>query len=78
MLRFFAGSESDSVEEPVVGNVNKFCVVPPAHSGRPKKGHLVFDACFESGKFSPNFIHLPSPLELILVGEQVGVAELEH
>ncbi|KAJ8306552.1 hypothetical protein KUTeg_017097 [Tegillarca granosa] len=44
-----SGSESDSTEEPVVGNVNKFAVVPPGYNGRPKKGHLIFDACFESG-----------------------------
>ncbi|XP_069127054.1 cytosolic carboxypeptidase 6-like [Argopecten irradians] len=44
-----SGSESDSTEEPVVGNVNKFAVVPPGYSGRPKKGHLIFDACFECG-----------------------------
>lgn len=43
------GSESDSTDEPVVGNVNKFAVVPPGYSGRPKKGHLIFDACFECG-----------------------------
>ena len=46
---FVLGSESDSTEEPVVGNVNKFAVVPPGYSGRPKKGHLIFDACFECG-----------------------------
>ncbi|XP_048255716.1 cytosolic carboxypeptidase 6-like isoform X1 [Haliotis rufescens] len=44
-----SGSDSDSTEEPVVGNVNKFAVVPPGYSGKPKKGHLIFDACFESG-----------------------------
>lgn len=44
-----SGSESDSTDEPVVGNVNKFAVVPPGYSGRPKKGHLIFDACFECG-----------------------------
>ncbi|KAL3868699.1 hypothetical protein ACJMK2_041476 [Sinanodonta woodiana] len=44
-----SGSESDSTEEPVVGNVNKFAVVPPGYTGRPKKGHLIFDACFECG-----------------------------
>lgn len=33
----------------MVGNVNKFAVVPPNYSGKPKKGHLIFDACFESG-----------------------------
>ncbi|RUS80951.1 hypothetical protein EGW08_011271 [Elysia chlorotica] len=47
--RVDSGSESDSTEEPVVGNVNKFAVVPPNYSGKPKKGHLIFDACFESG-----------------------------
>ena len=45
-----SGSESDSTEDPVVGNVNKFAVVPPNYNGKPKKGHLIFDACFESGK----------------------------
>ncbi|KAK7101062.1 cytosolic carboxypeptidase 6-like [Littorina saxatilis] len=44
-----SGSESDSTEDPVVGNVNKFAVVPPNYNGKPKKGHLIFDACFESG-----------------------------
>lgn len=44
------GSESDNTEDPVVGNVNKFAVVPPNYYGKPKKGHLIFDACFESGK----------------------------
>jgi hypothetical protein len=33
----------------VVGNVNKFAVVPPGYNGQPKKGHLIFDACFECG-----------------------------
>jgi len=50
-LFLLLGSESDSTEEPVVGNVNKFAVVPPGFSGRPKRGHLIFDACFECGKF---------------------------
>ena len=48
-----AGSDSESTEEPVVGNLNKFAVVPPGHTGRPKKGHLIFDACFESGESVP-------------------------
>ena len=46
-----SGSESDSAEESVVGNVNKFSVVAPGYAGRPKRGHLMFDACFESGKY---------------------------
>lgn len=32
-----------------MGNVNKLMVSPPGYSGVPQKGHLVFDACFESG-----------------------------
>ncbi|XP_039623188.1 cytosolic carboxypeptidase 6 isoform X1 [Polypterus senegalus] len=43
-----AGSESGS-EDSLVGNVNKLMVTPPGHTGASKKGHLVFDACFESG-----------------------------
>uniref|UniRef100_A0A3Q4I8B8 AGBL carboxypeptidase 4 n=1 Tax=Neolamprologus brichardi TaxID=32507 RepID=A0A3Q4I8B8_NEOBR len=36
-------------EDALVGNVNKLMVSPPGYSGTPRKGHLVFDACFESG-----------------------------
>ncbi|XP_013869679.1 cytosolic carboxypeptidase 6 [Austrofundulus limnaeus] len=36
-------------EDALVGNVNKLTVSPPGYSGVPRKGHLVFDACFESG-----------------------------
>ncbi|TDH08530.1 hypothetical protein EPR50_G00098630 [Perca flavescens] len=36
-------------EDALVGNVNKLMVSPPGYSGAPRKGHLVFDACFESG-----------------------------
>ncbi|XP_061539022.1 cytosolic carboxypeptidase 6 [Phycodurus eques] len=36
-------------EEALVGNVNKLTVTAPGYSGSPRKGHLVFDACFESG-----------------------------
>ena len=46
----FLGSDTESNDEPVVGNVSKYCVLPPSFSGKPKKGNLVFDACFESGK----------------------------
>lgn len=37
-------------DEIIAGNVNKYTVLPTGYSGQPKKGHLVFDACFESGK----------------------------
>ncbi|XP_075341428.1 cytosolic carboxypeptidase 6 isoform X3 [Odontesthes bonariensis] len=43
-----AGSETGG-EDALVGNVNKLTVSPPGYSGAPRKGHLVFDACFESG-----------------------------
>uniref|UniRef100_A0A3B5BFJ7 Cytosolic carboxypeptidase 6-like n=2 Tax=Stegastes partitus TaxID=144197 RepID=A0A3B5BFJ7_9TELE len=42
------GSEAGG-EDALVGNVNKLVVSPPGYSGPPRKGHLVFDACFESG-----------------------------
>jgi len=41
---------SDSGDDAVVGNVNKVIVYPTGYTGKPKKGHLIFDACFESGK----------------------------
>lgn len=34
-----------------MGNVNKLMMSPPGYSGASRKGHLVFDACFESGEY---------------------------
>ncbi|KAI3368784.1 hypothetical protein L3Q82_025770, partial [Scortum barcoo] len=52
LLRTFctcsSGSETGG-EDALVGNVNKLMVSPPGYTGAPRKGHLVFDACFESG-----------------------------
>uniref|UniRef100_H0ZE37 BEN domain containing 5 n=1 Tax=Taeniopygia guttata TaxID=59729 RepID=H0ZE37_TAEGU len=33
----------------IAGNVSKYIVLPSGYCGQPKKGHLIFDACFESG-----------------------------
>ncbi|TRY88655.1 hypothetical protein DNTS_025677 [Danionella cerebrum] len=35
-------------EDALVGNVNKLMVTPSGYTGPPKKGHVIFDACFES------------------------------
>jgi len=43
------GSSSDSDSEGQVRNVSRLVLRPPGHSGKAKKGHLVFDAAFESG-----------------------------
>ncbi|XP_026857100.1 cytosolic carboxypeptidase 6 isoform X2 [Electrophorus electricus] len=43
-----AGSEAGG-DDALVGNVSKLTVTPPGHTGAPRKGHLTFDACFESG-----------------------------
>ncbi|XP_053248469.1 BEN domain-containing protein 5 isoform X4 [Podarcis raffonei] len=37
------------IDEIITGNLNKCTAVPPGYFGQPKKGHLIFDACFESG-----------------------------
>ncbi|XP_067085526.1 LOW QUALITY PROTEIN: cytosolic carboxypeptidase 6 [Osmerus mordax] len=42
------GSEAGG-EDALVGNVNKLLVAPLGYTGAQRKGHLVFDACFESG-----------------------------
>ncbi|KAL3289386.1 hypothetical protein HHI36_022816 [Cryptolaemus montrouzieri] len=39
----------DSDGESGMGNLNRFIVRPPGHSGKAKKGHLCFDASFETG-----------------------------
>lgn len=46
------GSEAGG-EDALVGNVSKLMVSPPGYSGATRKGHLVFDACFESGEYKP-------------------------
>ncbi|XP_054905031.1 cytosolic carboxypeptidase 6 isoform X2 [Poeciliopsis prolifica] len=43
-----AGNEAGG-EDALVGNVNKLTVSPPGYTGPLRKGHLIFDACFESG-----------------------------
>ena len=43
------GETDPLVSEEVVGNVSKLCVLPPGYRGPPRKGHLIFDANFESG-----------------------------
>ncbi|XP_028642761.1 cytosolic carboxypeptidase 6 isoform X1 [Grammomys surdaster] len=43
-----AGNDTGN-EDAIGGNVNKYIVFPSGYSGQPKKGHLTFDACFESG-----------------------------
>lgn len=45
-----SGSEAGG-EDALVGNVSKLMLSPPGYSGATRKGHLVFDACFESGEY---------------------------
>lgn len=47
--RLADSGSSDSGDDAVVGNVNKLFAYPHGYSGPQKKGHLLFDACFESG-----------------------------
>ncbi|CAF1160127.1 unnamed protein product [Rotaria sp. Silwood1] len=42
-------SESDVNNEHLIGNVQRVAIVPPNYEGKPKKGHLIFDASFECG-----------------------------
>ncbi|XP_060089000.1 cytosolic carboxypeptidase 6 [Heteronotia binoei] len=37
------------IDEIITGNLSKYSAVPPGYYGQPKRGHLLFDACFESG-----------------------------
>ena len=57
-------STASPLKEPFVGNVSKFSPHSVAASGskdRRKKGHLVFDACFESGTLVAKDIKYGSP-----------------
>ncbi|CAF0742118.1 unnamed protein product [Adineta steineri] len=42
-------SDSDVNNEHLIGNVQRVAIVPPNYEGKPKKGHLIFDASFECG-----------------------------
>ena len=44
-------SESDANNEHLIGNVQRIAIIPPNYEGKPKKGHLIFDASFECGMF---------------------------
>jgi len=39
----------DSDNEGGLGNVERVVMRPPGHSGKAKRGHLCFDASFETG-----------------------------
>jgi len=43
-------SESDVNNDHLIGNVQRVAIVPPNYEGKPKKGHLIFDASFECGR----------------------------
>jgi hypothetical protein len=42
-------SESDANNDHLIGNVQRIAIIPPNYEGKPKKGHLIFDASFECG-----------------------------
>jgi hypothetical protein len=44
-------SESDANNDHLIGNVQRIAIIPPNYEGKPKKGHLIFDASFECGMF---------------------------
>ncbi len=50
-------SESDVNNDHLIGNVQRVAIVPPNYEGKPKKGHLIFDASFECGMYYENFLY---------------------
>ena len=46
----------DSDNEGGLGNVERVVMRPPGHSGKAKKGHLCFDAIYETGIDKPAVI----------------------
>lgn len=53
----FVESE-DSENEGTLGNLCRAVMRPPGHSGKAKKGHLCFDASFESGMYNLIYVEL--------------------
>lgn len=52
IFSFSESSSSDGENAGEVKNVARLVMRPPGHSGKAKKGHLVFDASFEGGKLT--------------------------
>lgn len=50
LFAFIATGSAVGSDDIIAGNVSKYTVLPVGYCGLPKKGHLIFDACFESGK----------------------------
>ncbi|XP_046683364.1 cytosolic carboxypeptidase 6-like [Homalodisca vitripennis] len=48
-IRRLVAESEDSENEGGMGNVSRVIMRPPGHSGKAKRGHLCFDASFESG-----------------------------
>lgn len=49
LYSFFYSDSEDSDGEGGLGNVSRVIIRPPGHSGKAKRGHLCFDAAFETG-----------------------------
>jgi len=47
-----SADSDDSENEGGLGNVSRVVMRPAGHSGKAKRGHLCFDASFETGKNS--------------------------
>ena len=50
MTSFIIADSDDSDNEGGLGNVERVVMRPPGHSGKAKKGHLCFDAIYETGE----------------------------
>ena len=50
-MQFILDSD-DSDTEGGLGNIERVVMRPPGHSGKAKRGHLCFDASFETGSES--------------------------
>ena len=52
IVYFIVGSDSESFQDDsVVGNISKYSVVAPGYAGPIRRGHLIFNADFECGKY---------------------------
>ncbi len=65
LLEIYLDNESDVNNDHLIGNVQRVAIVPPNYEGKPKKGHLIFDASFECGRFYDIFKKKPVALERI-------------
>lgn len=70
MFSCYISDSDDSENEGGLGNVTRVVMRPPGQSGKAKRGHLCFDASFETGKSTFKKQLIISNIKRVLLTQQ--------